>query len=43
MSSARARAEFGRSRLGWSTSRGDEDFLNHFEAELASMEEELKE
>ncbi|KAJ5368960.1 uncharacterized protein N7496_008720 [Penicillium cataractarum] len=42
-SNARARADFARSKLGWSTSRGDEDFLNHFEAEIASMEEEFKE
>ncbi|KAG2412867.1 hypothetical protein HFD88_010424 [Aspergillus terreus] len=41
-SNSRARADFARSRLGWSTSRGDEDFLNHFEAEIASMEEEWK-
>ncbi|KAJ5490804.1 hypothetical protein N7539_002371 [Penicillium diatomitis] len=39
--SARARADFARERLGWSPSHGDEEFLNHFEAELDSMLEEL--
>ncbi|RLL95297.1 hypothetical protein CFD26_103992 [Aspergillus turcosus] len=41
-SNSRARADFGRNRLGWKTSRGDEDFLNHFDGEVEAMKEELQ-
>lgn len=40
--SSRARADFARKRLGWKTSRGNEDFLNHFDGEIEAMREELQ-
>ncbi|OQE84736.1 hypothetical protein PENNAL_c0026G03492 [Penicillium nalgiovense] len=41
-SNSRARADFARNRLGWSTLRGLDDFLNHFDAEIAAMLGELR-
>jgi nucleoside-diphosphate-sugar epimerase len=41
-SNSRARADFARNRLGWKTSRGNEDFLNHFDGEIEAMREELQ-
>lgn len=41
-SNSRARADFARKRLGWKTSRGNEDFLNHFDGEIEAMREELQ-
>ncbi|KAJ6125536.1 hypothetical protein N7471_012853 [Penicillium samsonianum] len=41
-SNSRARADFARNRLGWNTPRGLEDFLNHFDAEVAAMLGELR-
>ncbi|KAJ5185266.1 hypothetical protein N7491_006863 [Penicillium cf. griseofulvum] len=41
-SNSRARADFARNRLGWNTPRGSEDFLNHFDAEVAAMLGELR-
>ncbi|KAJ5081196.1 hypothetical protein N7456_013434 [Penicillium angulare] len=40
-SNSRARADFGRNQLGWSTSRGLDDFLTHFDAEIEAMLPEL--
>ncbi|KAJ5274042.1 hypothetical protein N7478_009167 [Penicillium angulare] len=40
-SNSRARADFGRNQLGWNTSRGLEDFLTHFDAEVEAMLPEL--
>lgn len=39
--SSRARADFGRNKLGWRTSRGLEDFLAHFDDEVEAMLDEL--
>ncbi|KAF2679183.1 NAD dependent epimerase/dehydratase family protein [Lentithecium fluviatile CBS 122367] len=36
-SNARARADFGRERLGWRAERGDEDFGKHFDEEVEGM------
>ncbi|CAG8093043.1 unnamed protein product [Penicillium nalgiovense] len=41
-SNSRARADFARNRLGWSTLRGLDGFLNHFDAEIAAMLGELR-
>ncbi|KAJ6080152.1 hypothetical protein N7467_009905 [Penicillium canescens] len=41
-SNARARADFARNRLGWSTARGLEDFLRHFDGEIEAMLGELQ-
>ncbi|CAI7629913.1 hypothetical protein N7533_004103 [Penicillium manginii] len=40
-SNSRARADFARNKLGWNSSRGLEDFLNHFDGEVEAMLEEL--
>ncbi|KAJ5240962.1 uncharacterized protein N7469_002553 [Penicillium citrinum] len=40
-SNSRARADFARNRLGWTTERDLDDFLNHFDGEVEAMLGEL--
>lgn len=39
--SARTKSERGRS-LGWKPQKGEDDFKNHFQAELEAVREQLK-